>query len=198
MAVPATGRNRRVALLASGVAVAMLGLAFASVPLYRMFCQVTGFGGTTQRAEAAPQVASASSVSVRFDANTSNHLAWSFHPAQTTMNVKFGEQAMAHYRARNTSNETITASAIFNVTPPNAGVYFNKIQERPEAERAAYVAALRDEYREDIDLLKLASELVVDAVVSGDGLCQELVRRFRLYAEGYQAPAGRKHGVTPV
>lgn len=128
MAVPATGRNRRVALLASGVAVAMLGLAFASVPLYRMFCQVTGFGGTTQRAEAAPQVASASSVSVRFDANTSNHLAWSFHPAQTTMNVKFGEQAMAHYRARNTSNETITASAIFNVTPPNAGVYFNKIQ----------------------------------------------------------------------
>ena len=95
MAVPATGRNRRVALLASGVAVAMLGLAFASVPLYRMFCQVTGFGGTTQRAEAAPQVASASSVSVRFDANTSNHLAWSFHPAQTTMNVKFGEQAMA-------------------------------------------------------------------------------------------------------
>ena len=128
MAVPATGRNRRVALLASGVAVAMLGLAFASVPLYRIFCQVTGFGGTTQRAEAAPQVASASSVSVRFDANTSNHLAWSFHPAQTTMNVKFGEQAMAHYRARNTSNETITASAIFNVTPPNAGVYFNKIQ----------------------------------------------------------------------
>lgn len=128
MTASATARNRRVALIASGVAAAMLGLAFASVPLYRMFCQATGFGGTTQRAEAAPQQATDNAISVRFDANTSAGLAWSFHAVQTTMNVKLGEQSMAYYRARNTSGKPVTASAIFNVTPVNAGIYFNKIQ----------------------------------------------------------------------
>jgi acetyl-CoA carboxylase carboxyltransferase component len=91
--------------------------------------------------------------------------------------------------------------AMIAVMGPEAAVnavYFNKIQERPEEERAAYVAALRDEYRRDIDLLKLASELVVDAVVPGEGLRAELARRFALYAEGYAPPPGRKHGVTPV
>jgi acetyl-CoA carboxylase carboxyltransferase component len=77
-------------------------------------------------------------------------------------------------------------------------VYFNKIQEKPEAERAAFVAALREEYRKDIDLLKLASELVVEAVVPGARLRDELARRFRLYAEGYAPPAERKRGVLPV
>ncbi len=91
--------------------------------------------------------------------------------------------------------------AMIAVMGPEAAVnavYFNKIQEKPEAERAAYVAALREEYRQDIDLLKLASELVVDAVVPGDGLREALIQRFRLYAEGYQPPAARKRGVTPV
>jgi acetyl-CoA carboxylase carboxyltransferase component len=77
-------------------------------------------------------------------------------------------------------------------------VYFNKIQEKPEGERAAYVSALRDEYRKDIDLVKLASELVVDAVVPGGALRGELARRFSLYATGYEPPAERKRGVVPV
>jgi acetyl-CoA carboxylase carboxyltransferase component len=91
--------------------------------------------------------------------------------------------------------------AMIAVMGPEAAVnavYYNKIQERPEAERAAFVAALRDEYRRDIDLLKLASELVVDAVVPGARLRDELVRRLRIYAEGYEPPATRKRPVSPV
>ncbi|HTN52116.1 MAG TPA: acyl-CoA carboxylase subunit beta [Anaeromyxobacter sp.] len=91
--------------------------------------------------------------------------------------------------------------AMIAVMGPEAAVnavYFNKIQERPEGERAAYVAALREEYRRDIDLLKLASELVVDAVIPGERLREELSRRFRMAAAGYAPPRERKHGVTPV
>jgi len=91
--------------------------------------------------------------------------------------------------------------AMIAVMGPEAAVnavYFNKIQERPEGERAGYVAALREEYRRDIDVMKLAGELVVDAVVPGRRLRDELARRFRLYAAGYQAPQARKRGITPV
>jgi acetyl-CoA carboxylase carboxyltransferase component len=91
--------------------------------------------------------------------------------------------------------------AMIAVMGPEAAVnavYFNKIQERPEAERAAYVAALRDEYRRDIDVMKLAGELVVDAVVPGRRLRDELARRFRLYAAGHEPPRERKRAITPV
>ena len=91
--------------------------------------------------------------------------------------------------------------AMIAVMGPEAAVnavFFNKIQEKPEAERAAYVAALREEYREDIDLEKLASELVVDAVVPGERLRAELARRFALYAENFEPPRERKRGVLPV
>ena len=123
-----SAKNIRVAVMAATVVVAMIGLSYASVPLYRLFCQVTGFGGTTQRAEAAPQHASDRKVSVRFDANTSKDLAWSFHAVQTAMNVKAGEQNLAFFKATNTSDKPLTGSAVFNVTPPQAGAYFNKIQ----------------------------------------------------------------------
>jgi acetyl-CoA carboxylase carboxyltransferase component len=91
--------------------------------------------------------------------------------------------------------------AMIAVMGPEAAVnavYFNKIQERPEAERPAFVTTLRDEYKKDIDLLKLASELVIDAVVPGRDLREELVRRYRLYAQGYEPSPSRKRGVTPV
>ena len=121
-------RNMRTAAIAATVAAAMLGLAYASVPLYRLFCQTTGFGGTTQRADAAPLSASERSISIRFDANTAASLGWTFNPEQLEMKVKLGEQAMATYRATNTTGRTVTGSAVFNVTPVSAGVYFNKIQ----------------------------------------------------------------------
>jgi acetyl-CoA carboxylase carboxyltransferase component len=91
--------------------------------------------------------------------------------------------------------------AMIAVMGPEAAVnavYFNKIQEQPESERAAYVQRLRDEYRQDIDIVKLAGELVVDAVVPGQALRRELERRFELYAEGYAPPTERKRGVLPV
>jgi acetyl-CoA carboxylase carboxyltransferase component len=91
--------------------------------------------------------------------------------------------------------------AMIAVMGPEAAVnavFFNKIQEKPEPERAAFVQRLRDEYRQDIDIVKLAGELVVDAVVPGEALREELVRRYRFYAEGYEPPRERKRGVLPV
>jgi cytochrome c oxidase assembly protein subunit 11 len=119
--------NRRVALMALAGAGAMLGLAFASVPLYDLFCRATGFGGTPQRADAAPG-ASAKTITIRFDANVASALGWTFHPAQTVMEVKTGEQALAFYRATNNMKHTVTGTAGFNVSPDTAGAYFNKIE----------------------------------------------------------------------
>jgi cytochrome c oxidase assembly protein subunit 11 len=127
MPVSVRMRNLRVAALAGALAAAMLGLAYASVPLYRLFCQVTGFGGTPQRAEAAPG-AGGDTIAIRFDANVSGALGWSFHAAQPVMHVTAGEQSLAHYTAINRSGTTITGRAVFNVTPPSAGIYFNKIE----------------------------------------------------------------------
>lgn len=122
------GRNQRVALMAAAIAMSMVGLAFASVPLYRLFCQVTGLGGTVQRAEAAPAAVTDKIITIRFDSNTSPDLPWQFHAEQTVMQVKLGEQALAHYRARNMANSPTTGSATYNVTPEIAGAYFNKLQ----------------------------------------------------------------------
>ncbi len=120
-------KNRRAALMLSVFAAGMVGLAFASVPLYQLFCQVTGYGGTPQINAAASDVVSEQLIDVRFDANTNNSLPWKFKPVQNKMTVKLGEAKLAFYQARNTSDETITGTAVFNVTPHKAGPYFSKI-----------------------------------------------------------------------
>ena len=122
-------KNSRTALLAGLLVAAMVGLAFASVPLYRLFCQVTGFGGTTQRAEAAAVPGSVGKIiSVRFDANVSNALAWEFEPERHTERVAIGAREMAFYTAKNLSDVPVTGTATFNVTPTQAGASFSKIQ----------------------------------------------------------------------
>jgi len=124
-------RNRRVGLIALGAALAMLGLGYASVPLYRLFCQVTGFNGTTQRvteAEAAGVKALSGTMSIRFDANVERGMPWEFKPAQITDTVRIGERDMAIYTAKNLSDRAITGNASFNVEPAYAGKYFSKIQ----------------------------------------------------------------------
>jgi cytochrome c oxidase assembly protein subunit 11 len=126
--IPDPRKNRRVALIALSGAAFMLGLAYASVPLYRLFCQATGFGGTPQKAEAAPDASLARTIKVRFDANTSASLGWNFQPAQLEMTVKIGEQSLAYYKAKNLTAATATGTAGFNVTPEQAGAYFNKIE----------------------------------------------------------------------
>ncbi|KUO57520.1 MAG: cytochrome C oxidase assembly protein [Sphingomonadales bacterium BRH_c42] len=135
-AVSVDQRNVRVGMLAMLGALAMLGLGYASVPLYRLFCQVTGFGGTTQRASESDadiaariaQSAGGSTISIRFDANTANDLPWTFRPAQPTDTVQVGIRDLATYVARNNSDVPITGTATFNVEPEQAGRYFNKIQ----------------------------------------------------------------------
>ncbi len=121
-------KNNRVAGLAVLGGLAMLSLSYAAVPLYKLFCQQTGFGGTTQRAEVAPVAATEKFITVRFDANTAPSLPWHFAAKQQIMKIKIGEQAMAYYEAENLSSKVITGTAAFNVTPPQAGIYFNKLQ----------------------------------------------------------------------
>jgi cytochrome c oxidase assembly protein subunit 11 len=120
--------NRRTALALGGVAAGMVGASFAAVPLYRLFCQVTGYGGTTQRAERAPAAPGARVITVRFDANVAgNDLPWIFAPVAREMRVRVGEENLAFFRATNQARVATSGQATFNVTPFKAGPYFNKI-----------------------------------------------------------------------
>ena len=120
-------RQMRTAVLAVVGICFMTGLAWASIPLYRMFCQVTGLNGTTQRGQQAPG-ATERMVRVDFDANVSPKLPWKFRPENTSDTVAVGARDMAFFRATNTSDHPITGTATFNVTPAQAGKYFTKIQ----------------------------------------------------------------------
>lgn len=121
-------RKGLVALALTGVVVGMVGLSFAAVPLYQMFCQVTGYGGTTQRADAAPDRILDKTVIVRFDANADPKLPWTFEPEQRTMQVRIGESSLAFFKATNNSDKPVTGTAGFNVAPQAAGLYFAKVQ----------------------------------------------------------------------
>ncbi len=125
--------NARVGLMAFGLALAMLALGYAAVPLYRLFCQVTGFAGTTQVATAADAEnaatrAAGGTISVRFDGNVAADMPWTFRPELSTLDVRLGQRKMAFFYARNDSQVPITGAATFNVSPAQTGVYFNKIQ----------------------------------------------------------------------
>ncbi|MBI4724904.1 MAG: cytochrome c oxidase assembly protein [Rhodomicrobium sp.] len=124
----AAGSNRRLAGGLVAFAAFMIGLSFASVPLYRMFCAATGFAGTPQRAAAASGKVFPETVTVRFDANVTRNLPWSFDPVQPEMTLHVGENQLAFFRATNKSKETVTGSAVFNVSPEIMGQYFTKIQ----------------------------------------------------------------------
>lgn len=125
--------NNRVGLALFGIAVAMLGLGYAAVPLYQLFCQVTGFGGTTQRAtlmqaESAEQGATGETISIRFDASLDRGMPWEFRPKQVTETVTIGQRDLVFYIAKNNSDVPVTGTATFNVEPEQAGVHFNKIE----------------------------------------------------------------------
>lgn len=108
---------------------AMGGLVAASVPLYRLFCEITGMGGTTRQAKAGAAVAeSAVVVLVRFDGNVNSRLPWRFQPDQPSLRVRLGETVLASYTAENLSAEPVTGTATYNVTPAKAGPFFNKVE----------------------------------------------------------------------
>ena len=119
--------NTKTALIMGAVVAAMLGLAFASVPLYKMFCELTGFAGTPQRADRAPG-AVAGQIGIRFDANVHPGLPWRFEAKQTTVRINPGAQTKIFYRAQNLAARPITGQAVFNVTPDQVGKYFRKIE----------------------------------------------------------------------
>jgi cytochrome c oxidase assembly protein subunit 11 len=122
------GRHRSVALWCAALVLAMVGAAYAAVPLYRLFCQATGFDGTPRIASKPSETVLERMVTIRFDANVDPGLPWSFAPVETTTKVKIGENALAFYRAANTSDRPAWGMATFNVYPEQAAPFFNKVQ----------------------------------------------------------------------
>lgn len=121
-------KNARMGLAVLGVVVLMLGLSFAAVPFYSLFCRVTGFGGTTQVSTELPDRILDRTVSIKFNADTSPHMGWDFRPELRQIDVRLGERGLASYMAHNRSDKATTGSALYNVTPDKAGKYFHKIQ----------------------------------------------------------------------
>ncbi|MBT3401968.1 MAG: cytochrome c oxidase assembly protein [Rhodospirillaceae bacterium] len=121
-------RNARTLGLVAAVGFGMLGLAYASVPLYDLFCRVTGYGGTTQVASEASTAVIDRAMKIRFDAAVHPNLAWTFQPMERKTQVQVGENRLAYFVAENTGTETVVGTAAFNVTPAKAGQYFNKLE----------------------------------------------------------------------
>ncbi len=117
-----------IALALAGLVAVMIGLSFAAVPLYRMFCQVTGYGGAPQIAESAPAQALDRTITVRFDANVDKALPWTFAPDTRAMDIRIGESALTFFKAQNNTDKPVTGTAGFNVAPASAGKYFAKVE----------------------------------------------------------------------
>jgi cytochrome c oxidase assembly protein subunit 11 len=121
-------RRRATALWCGALVAAMVGAAYASVPLYRLFCQVTGFDGTPRIASAPSTQVLERTIAIRFDANVAPGLAWRFEPAHTTMQVKIGENTLTFYRATNLSDRPLRGMATYNVLPEQSAPFFNKLE----------------------------------------------------------------------
>ncbi len=120
--------NRTIAVACVAFTVGMIGMSYAAVPLYEIFCQVTGFGGTTQRVEQASDRILDQKITVRFDANTASGLPWEFKPVQREVTMRIGETMQVAYEAKNLFGEAAGGRATFNVSPQFAGAYFNKME----------------------------------------------------------------------
>lgn len=123
-----TRKNARMGFIVMAVVCGMIGLAFASVPLYSLFCAVTGYGGTTQTAASLPGTVIDRTITVQFDANTARGIMWDFKPEQRRIDVKLGQRGLTAFSAYNPSDTPTSGTAIYNVTPLKAGLYFNKVQ----------------------------------------------------------------------
>jgi len=126
-ATPAQRRNRRVAVICAATFVAMVGAAYAAVPLYKAFCQVTGFDGTVRRAQAAPDTVLARKLLIRFDTNVRD-LPWTFTAKQSSQTLRIGETGLAFFTVTNNSDKPLTGQATYGVIPESVGPYFQKLQ----------------------------------------------------------------------
>lgn len=124
---PQARRNRKVALLCALTFFGMIGAAYAAVPAYRVFCQITGFDGVVRRAKAAPETVLDKSITVRFDANLRG-LPWDFRAEQVSQEVRLGETKLAFFKVTNHADYPVTARAVYNVVPEQAGAYFQKLE----------------------------------------------------------------------
>jgi cytochrome c oxidase assembly protein subunit 11 len=124
---PRGGNHGLIAALCVVFVAAMVGASFAAVPLYRIFCQVTGYQGTVRQAYAAPEKSIERTVTIRFDTNIANGLGWSFRPSERSVTIKVGEVKQVTFLAENRNNIPTTGRASFNVQPDVAGAYFNKL-----------------------------------------------------------------------
>ena len=122
------GANKRVVMISTAVVVAMMGLGFASKPLYDTFCRVTGYGGTTRVAEIASDTVIDRDILVRFDSNINSDLNWSFKPVEPSMTVKLGQNALAFYTAKNLSDKPLVGTASYNVAPIKSAPFFSKLE----------------------------------------------------------------------
>jgi cytochrome c oxidase assembly protein subunit 11 len=120
-------KNKRLAFASFGFVAFMVGVSFAAVPLYDLFCRVTGFGGTPMIGQSAPATAGEATITVRFNANTQPNLPWRFTAQQPAMTLRVGEEALAFYTARNLADRPFTGISTYNVTPAIAGRYFHKV-----------------------------------------------------------------------
>lgn len=121
-------RNRRTARIVGVAVLMMIGLSFASVPLYNMFCRVTGYGGTTGTATEAPGIELARTITVRFNSDVAPDLPWEFAPEQRSITTPIGRKTLISFRAKNESGLPVTGTALYNVVPEKMGKYFHKIE----------------------------------------------------------------------
>jgi cytochrome c oxidase assembly protein subunit 11 len=119
--------NARLALVCAAAFFGMVGMAYASVPLYRAFCQLTGFDGTVRKADSAPGKILDRKLTIRFDANV-RKLPWTFEPQQVSQEVRIGDTGLAFYRVTNNGPTPVTGRATYNVVPESAGLYFQKLE----------------------------------------------------------------------
>lgn len=122
-------KNKRMLVMVVLVVVTMIGASFAAVPLYRVFCQITGFGGTPQLADAAPNEDEIldRKITVKFNTDTARNIPWSFSADKREIELKLGQQGLISFSARNNGPHPVTGVAVYNVTPPKVGKYFHKI-----------------------------------------------------------------------
>ncbi len=121
-------KNLKLAGALFGLVFLMVAVSFASVPLYTLFCRVTGYGGATDKAEGLPSVIIDRTVHVRFNADTARGMPWVFKPEQVAIDVKLGQGGITSFFAHNKTDQVVKGTAIYNVSPPKAGKYFKKIQ----------------------------------------------------------------------
>jgi cytochrome c oxidase assembly protein subunit 11 len=180
--------DARVAVMCVSVVVAMLGLAYASVPLYRLFCQVTGFGGTTQRAERASDRVLDRMITVRFDANVAPGLPWTFEPVDRKVDVKIGETGFVTYRATNTSTRETTGSATFNVVPDQSGIFFNKLE----------CFCFQEQTLKPGQSVDMPVQFFIDPTIADDKNTQQIKEITLSYTMHVQTPTAKPQAPPPV